>query len=60
MNFLLVIFKNKTLKCLYPQRLNVRNFLEITQLSNYLCQGKQREQISTKECSEGIYFNLKN
>ena len=34
--------------------------LKLRSLRDNLFQGKQREQVSTKECSEGIYFNFKN
>ena len=35
-------------------------FLKLRSFRDYLCQGKQYEQVSAKECSEGSYFNFKN
>ena len=33
-------------------------FLKLRNPRDTLLQGKQYEQVSTKECSEGIYFNF--
>lgn len=55
-----VTFKNKTKECLCPWHLNAISFREITQLRENLFQGKQRELINTKECSEDIYFSFKS
>ena len=35
-------------------------FLKLRSFRDNLFQGKQREQGSTKECFEGIYFNSEN
>ena len=33
-------------------------FLKLHSFQDNLFKGKQGEQVSTKECSEGIYFNF--
>ena len=35
-------------------------FLKLRSFRDNLYQRKQREPVSTKECSEGIHFNFKN
>ena len=35
-------------------------FFKLRNVWDHLCQGKQCEQVSAKEYSEGSYFNLEN
>ena len=51
-----VIFKNETKEYICSSPLNVRDLLKLRSLRDNLFQGKQREQVSTKECFEGIDF----